>query len=131
MDENSKNLLDIVQVGALATVNPDGSPLITPLHFARLDKNIIWITDRDSQHSKNHQNGQPIEFVAWNDQKQAVYLKTTASEVEENKLAAAEKAYQIKLGDFRPVVENPTFYKAPIGELDKDFPDGIWKHFVS
>ena len=131
MDEISKNILDTIQIGALATVNPDGSPLITPLHFARFGENIIWITSKDSQHSQNHANGELIEFAVWNDQKQAVYLKTTASEIGSNELAAAEKAYRKKLGDFRPQVENPAFYIAPIGKPDDNFPDGIWKHFIS
>ena len=131
MDKISKNILDTVQIGALATVSSDGSPLITPLHFARSDENIIWITSADSQHAKNHENHKPIEFVVWNEQKQAIYLKTTASEVAEDELTAVEKAYQEKLGNFRPKVDNPAFYIAPIGHPDKDFPDGIWKHFIS
>ena len=131
MDEISKNILDTIQIGALATVNPDGSPLITPLHFARFGEKIIWITSKDSQHSKNHANGEPIEFVVWNEQKQAVYLKATASEIGESELVAAEKYYQEKLGDFRPQVKNPAFYKAPIGKPDDNFPDGTWKHFTS
>ena len=50
MDEISKNILDTVLIGALATVNRDGNPLITPLHFARMEVYIIWITDKNSQH---------------------------------------------------------------------------------
>lgn len=131
MDKISKHILDTVQIGALATTSPDGTPLITPLHFARMDDHIIWITGADSQHSKNYAEIAPVEFAVWDEQKQAVYLKTIVLELEADEIKAAEAAYQEKLGDFRPQVDNPTFYKAPIGKLDKDFPDGAWKHYIS
>ena len=43
MNELAKEILDTVEVGALATVNVDRTPLITPLHFARFGNSIIWI----------------------------------------------------------------------------------------
>ena len=44
MNELAKEILDTVEVGALATVDADRTPLVTPIHFARLDDSIIWIS---------------------------------------------------------------------------------------
>ena len=44
MNEQVKQLLDTVHVGVMATVNRDRTPLATPLHFARMDDSIIWIS---------------------------------------------------------------------------------------
>lgn len=131
MDELGKNILDTVQVGALATTSPDGAPLATPLHFARMDDHIIWITDKNSKHAKNSANGNRVEFVVWDDQKRAVYLKTSVKEVKEDEIEAARKSYIGKLSDFLPKLPNPQFYKAPIGELDQDYPAGNWQHYIS
>ena len=43
MNELAKEILDTVEVGVLATVNVDRTPLVTPLHFARFGNSIIWI----------------------------------------------------------------------------------------
>ena len=51
MNELAKEILDTVEVGALATVNVDRSPLVTPLHFARLDNSIVWISEPTARHS--------------------------------------------------------------------------------
>ena len=127
----SQNILDNIKIGALATVNPDNTPLITPLHFARNGDHIIWITDKDSQHSRNLNNGQRIEFSVWNDQKEAVYLKTSAEQIPPDEINAAQQAYRKKLGDFVPNASNPTFYQAPIGQPDSEFESGIWQHYIS
>lgn len=74
MNNTTKEILDKVQVGALATVNRDRTPLITPLHFARYkNDNIIWISDRGSRHSSNAFRNGRAEFVVWDEQKRAVF----------------------------------------------------------
>ena len=50
MNELAKEILDTVEVGALATVNADRTPLVTPLHFARFGNSIIWISEPTARH---------------------------------------------------------------------------------
>ena len=74
MDKITTDILDTVEVGALATVNRDRTPLVTPLHFVRYkNDNIIWISDRQSRHAVNAYRSGVVEFVVWNDQKSAVF----------------------------------------------------------
>ena len=131
MNELAKEILDTVEVGALATVNVDRTPLITPLHFARFGNSIIWISEPTARHSENAFRNGKAEFVVWDDKKRAVFLKTNVTELPESEKEAAMAAYKEKLSDFMPRCQNPQIYVAPIGELDEKTTTGNWLHFIA
>ena len=131
MNELAKEILDTVEVGALATVNVDRTPLVTPLHFARFGNSIIWISEPTARHSENAFRNGKVEFVVWDDKKRAVFLKTNATELPESEKEAAMAAYKEKLADFMPRCQNPQIYVAPIGELDEKTTTGNWLHFIA
>lgn len=119
MSEGAKQVLDTVRVGAMATVNADNTPLATPLHFARFEDSIIWISDPDSRHASNVLRGSRVEFVVWNDSRQAVYLTTSASIIAVEKREEALKAYEKKLGKFIPSVDKWEVFVSPLGKIDE------------
>ena len=131
MNELAKKILDTVEVGALATVNVDRTPLITPLHFARFGNSIIWISEPTARHSENAFRNGKAEFVVWDDKKRAVFLKTNVTELPESEKEAAMAAYKEKLADFMPRCQNSQIYVAPIGELDEKTTTGNWLHFIA
>jgi len=131
MNELAKEILDTVEVGALATVNVDRTPLVTPLHFARFGNSIIWISEPTACHSENAFRNGKAEFVVWDDKKRAVFLKTNVTELPESEKEAAMAAYKEKLADFMPRCQNPQIYVAPIGELDEKTTTGNWLHFIA
>lgn len=131
MNELAKEILDTVEVGALATVNVDRTPLVTPLHFARFGNSIIWISEPTARHSENAFRNGKAEFVIWDDKKRAVFLKTNVTELPESEKEAAMAAYKEKLADFMPRCQNPQIYVAPIGELDEKTTTGNWLHFIA
>ena len=131
MNELAKEILDTVEVGVLATVNVDRTPLVTPLHFARFGNSIIWISESTARHSENAFRNGKAEFVVWDDKKRAVFLKTNVTELPESEKEAAMAAYKEKLADFMPRCQNPQIYVAPIGELDEKTTTGNWLHFIA
>ena len=131
MNELAKEILDTVEVGALATVNVDRTPLVTPLHFARFGNSIIWISEPTARHSENAFRNGKAEFVVWDDKKRAVFLKTNVTELPESEKEAAMAAYKERLADFMPRCQNPQIYVAPIGELDEKTTTGNWLHFIA
>ncbi len=131
MNELAKEILDTVEVGALATVNVNRTPLVTPLHFARFGNSIIWISEPTARHSENAFRNGKAEFVVWDDKKRAVFLKTNVTELPESEKEAAMAAYKEKLADFMPRCQNPQIYVAPIGELDEKTTTGNWLHFIA
>ena len=131
MNELAKEILDTVEVGVLATVNVDRTPLVTPLHFARFGNSIIWISEPTARHSENAFRNGKAEFVVWDDKKRAGFLKTNVTELPESEKEAAMAAYKEKLADFMPRCQNPQIYVAPIGELDEKTTTGNWLHFIA
>ena len=131
MNKIAQEILDNVRVGAMATINRDRTPAIAAVHFARMGDKIIWISDKNSQHSKNAFRTGKMEFVVWDDQVRGVFLKTTVFEVAESDKTEAMKAYQEKLKDFIPRCENPQLYMAPIGEIDEKTTTGNWLHYIA
>ena len=131
MNELAKEILDTVEVGALATVNADRTPLVTPLHFARFGDSIVWISEPIARHSENAFRNGKAEFVVWDDKKRAVFLKTNVTELPESEKEPAMAAYKEKLADFMPRCQNPQIYVAPIGELDEKTTTGNWLHFIA
>ena len=131
MNELAKEILDTVEVGALATVNADRTPLVTPIHFARLDDSIIWISEPTARHSVNAFRRGRAEFVVWDDKKRAVFLKTNVTELSESEKETAMAAYKKKLSSFMPRCQNPQLYIAPIGKLDEKTTTESWLHFIA
>ena len=132
MNDTAREILDSVQVGALATVNRDRTPLVTPLHFARYkNDNIIWISDRQSRHAVNAYRAGRAEFVVWDEQKRAVFLTTEVQELPEAEKEAALAAYAAKLGDFLPRSEQSQIYIMPVGQLDEKTTTQNWLHYIA
>ena len=131
MNEAVKDILDTVPVGVMATVNRDRTPAVAPLHFARLDDSIIWISSRASRHAQNAMRTGRLEFVVWNDKKQAVYLNTSALVVSKDKEPEALQAYAEKFGEFRPKSDDVEIYISPIGKVDENSTTQNMWHFVA
>ena len=131
MNEDVKNLLDTVKVGAMATVKSDGTPLATPLHFARTGNSIVWISSPESRHAVNALRTGRLEFVVWNEQRQAFYLNTTAVLAAGEEREKALTDYKKKLGDFLPKLDELGVYISPVGELDENSTTQNMWHFVA
>ena len=78
MNKEIFEILQTVPVGAMATVNRDRTPLVSPLHFAVLGDATVWMSSRASRHAQNAVRSGRVDFVVWNDKKQGVFLHTTA-----------------------------------------------------
>lgn len=132
MNQLAIDILDAVEVGALATVNRDRTPLVTPLHFVRVNDEVMWISDRDSRHALNAFRTGKVEFAVWNDKKDGVFLTTTVREVtDESEQEAVMAAYKQKMHGFVPPVPTLRIYAMPIGQLDENSTTGNWLHFIA
>lgn len=131
MNDEAKQILDTVYVGAMATVMKDGSPHATAIHFARHEDSIVWISPGWTRHAKNAVRSGKLSFVVWDDQKRAVHLTTNAQPVSDEEREKVLESYKKKLGDFLPPLDDLTFYLSPIGKLDENnTTQNIW-HFVA
>ena len=131
MNEEVKNILDTVQVGAMATVNRDRTPAVAPLHFALMDDTIVWISNRTTRHAENAIRSGKVEFVVWNDKKQAVYLHTTALVASGDDEVRALEAYAQKFGEFKPKGYAVEVYLSPVGQRDENSTTQNMWHFIA
>lgn len=131
MDEVTKDILDKVPVGVIATVNRDRTPLVTPLHFARWDDKIVWISSPETRHSENVFRNGKIDFVVWDEHKRAIFINTTAGELAEEDQESALSAYRKKHGDFKPNLDKVQIYVAKIGDIDENSTTEIMRYFIA
>lgn len=119
--------LDIIAantlVGALATINEDGSPWNTPLHFAFGDDYVCWLSPENTQHSENIARDPRVNITLWTKEQipdvKGAYISTTARRVEGLEEVAVRQVYAARLGGTIPEkFVSAATYKAPLGEIN-------------
>ena len=100
-----------VRVGCLATVDPDGAPRSTPLHFILNDNQLIWLSSESAQHSQNIARDGRIDFAIWDSPAHATRVKGRARLAKEHEIAACERLYRAKLGS-SPELPGAVYYIA-------------------
>lgn len=111
----------------LATVDTDGQPWGTPVHFAHDEQYVYWMSEPGAQHSQNlaansklfvtvFDAGQSVNELA---QRRCVYIQTHGEQVSGDDELAAREVFADKFGDEdgRKVSEWQ-YYRAKLGEID-------------
>ena len=112
-----------VAVGSLATVNEDGSPWSTPLHFAFGDEVVVWLSSAQTQHSENIERDDRVSIVLWTttevENVKGAYVQTQARRVTGTEEIAARQLYAERFGGVIPekFVAAET-YIAPLGDIN-------------
>lgn len=123
MREDLDIITQTVQVGALATVNEDGSPWNSPIHFAFGDDYVCWLSPREAQHSVNIDRDPRVSITLWARDKvpnvQGAYIQTTATVVEGIEEVAVRQVYAARFGGSIPEkFLAAATYKAPLGDIN-------------
>lgn len=104
-------MFDDVRVGCLATVNDNGSPRATPVHFVLTDSKLAWLSSEATHHSANIERDGKIDFVAWSSPTSVIHIETTARKATQDEQNELIRAYRDKLGD-SPKLDGATMYVA-------------------
>lgn len=123
MDDQAKQLVANVKIANLATVDADGAPRATPVHFATDGTYLYWISDRESLHSRNLAQNDRLSVSIWYYPDGAapagIYVQTRAEMLPKGDDAAARDAYLQKFGGIPPQFAEHDFYRAAIGAPDE------------
>lgn len=115
-------IISTVKVGSLATINTDGSPWNTPLHFAVGDEVIVWLSSDASQHSQNIARDDRVSIVLWSNTEvenvKGVYVQSRASRVEGAEEVAARQLYAECFGSIPDKFLAGETYVAPLGDIN-------------
>lgn len=116
-------IVHTVPVGSVATINPDGSPWNTPLHFAFDEDKVVWLSDERAWHSQNIARDARVSITIWSgtevEHVKGVYIQTTARRVEGMEEVAARQLYAARYNGKIPekFIAGST-YVATIGEIN-------------
>ena len=103
------SLFDSVRVGCLATVDSDGSPRATPLHFALTNTQLIWLSPETAVHSQNIARGSHVSFAIWQSPTIATCINGVARVATADEAKELTRVYRVKLGE-SPRLEGALVY---------------------
>lgn len=111
-----------VKVGSLGTVNADGSPWSTPLHFAIDENKIVWLSTDNAQHSRNIDREPRVSIVLWSDTEvenvKGIYVQSQARKVTGMEEVAARQLYAARFGGIPEKFVPASTYIAPLGAIN-------------
>lgn len=115
-------IINSVQVGSLATINEDGSPWSTPLHFAIDEDRVVWLSADNMQHSTNIERDPRVSIVIWSDTEvenvKGLYIQSKASKVTGIDEVAARQLYAARFGGIPEKFVPASTYVAPLGDIN-------------
>lgn len=124
-----QKILNTVPVAGLATINPDGSPWATALHFAHDRQYLYWFSSDKVIHSTNIAHNPRVSLTIWSpDESQGlcgIYLQSKAEKVANRE--SAEEAYLAKFGAIPDGFIPYDVYRVPLGQIDTAKSNGqLW-----
>lgn len=128
MNEIASAILKFNNYCTLSTVTADGAPWGTPVHFAYDERNIYWVSNAETVHSKNIENNEHI-FITVFDSRQlaetlgdrgALYVDSYATKLTGDAAIAARDVYSNRFPDDNSrKMSEWDIYVAPIGVLNE------------
>lgn len=135
MKEQAQNILDNNILGVLATVNKDGSPWATPLHFTSDSQVLYWFSAEDRVHSENIARSSRVSVAIFSpDTSQglrAVYVNGSAQQLDGSGRDRAYALFKERLGSVPATFEGWSAYQLPIGTLNEQKSTGSCWYFYS
>lgn len=116
-------VVSTVAIGSLATLNADGTPWSTPLHYAFGDEVVVWLSAASTQHSQNIERDDRVSIVIWTSGElqnvKGVYVQSRAQRVTGADEFAARQLYAERYGGRIPeqFLQAET-YVAPLGDIN-------------
>ena len=92
------NNFDTVRVGCLATINADGTPRATPLHFLLTETELVWLSYETAVHSQNIARGSKASFATWESTTVATRVDGVARVASGDEAERLTQLYRDKIG---------------------------------
>lgn len=135
MSEEVKTLFDDNLVGALATINDDGSPWVSPVHIVTDETYAYWFSTEDKQHSQNIARDPRVSLTLYSPDlskgPKGVYINGTASKLDVAATTEAKKLLEAKIGFLPQSFVDATGFSVKIGELNRGKTTGNCWYFYT
>lgn len=135
MNEQAKTIFDNNVIGALATINEDGSPLATPLHMVLGEDAVYWFSKETTVHSQNITRDPRASLTLFSTDTsrgtQGVYISGEAALVDSSGRGAVYELFKKRLGTVPAAFDNFSAYRLPIGTFSEQKSTGNCWYFYS
>lgn len=140
MNEQAQAVFDENFIGAVATVNQDGSPWVSPVHMFAEDGYVYWFSKPDKQHSENIAREARIHLTLFSTDTsrglRGVYIAGRAELFAEAGSDEQRSTYQrmverIGADKMPPNMDKSAAYRVPIGTLSEQKSTGNCWYFYS
>lgn len=135
MSDEARAILNDNLVGAVATINEDGTPWISPVHIFSDDKAVYWFSDESRQHSENVERDARVSLTLFSPDAsrgpKGIYINGSVAKLDVDATTEAKKLIEAKIGKMIPVFENATAYRLPIGQFNRGKSTGNCWYFYT
>lgn len=135
MSDEARAILNENLIGAVATVNEDGSPWISPLHIFSDNEAVYWFSLEDKQHSRNIERDPRVSLALSSTDvsrgPRGVYFNGKATKLDVEETTKAKKLIEAKIGKMIAAFETATAYRLPIGQFNSSKSTGNCWYFYS
>lgn len=122
-------------VGAIATVNEDGSPWVSPVHIVADDEAVYWFSTEDKQHSQNVARDPRVSLTLFSPDlskgPKGVYINGKVTKLDVATATEAKKLLEAKIGFLPQSFVEATGYRLEIGELNRGKTTGNCWYFYT
>lgn len=136
MNQAARTILDDNVLGSAATVNHDGSPWVTPLHFVADDTHVYWFSHEAAQHSENIAKNSQVSVAIFSPDEssglQGVYINGQAEKAaSRDTTERVQTLYAQKTGMLPKIFETFSVYRLEIGQCSEEKSTGNCWYFYS
>lgn len=135
MNDEARQILEQNLLGAVATVNEDGSPWVSPVHVFSDDEAVYWFSDANKQHSLNIDRDPRVSLTLFSPDAskgtKGVYINGTAEKLDVEATTQAKQLMVKKIGKVLSVFDKSTGYRVKIGNLNSSKSTGNCWYFYT
>ena len=135
MSDEARAILNENLVGAIATINKDGSPWVSPVHIFSDEEAVYWFSNEDKQHSLNIETEPRVSLTLFSPDAsrgpKGVYINGIVTKLDVDSTTEAKKLIEAKIGKMIPVFEKATAYRLPIGQFNSSKTTGNCWYFYT
>ena len=132
---DAKTIINENLIGAVATVNADGSPWVTPVHVFADEANVYWLSTEDKTHSQNiardPRTSLSLFSVETRTGNKGVYVNGQAEQLDAEGTEYVHSLVMQKIGMIPKIFDGAVAFKLSLGELNEQKSTGNCWYFYS
>lgn len=135
MHSTPESVLQDNHIGVLATVDDDGTPRATPLHFVYDGQALYWLSSRDCIHSHNLARQARASATVFSPDvgggERGVMITGPVKMLSEAQRPQVEQLFTARYGAVPPGLRQAQAYRLPLGRMDEPQSIGRCWYFYS